>query len=137
MEKEKEKMQDQLKEDAGIADRQEDPEEGESLDIKNSPGTAGDEAEAEKEASATAQAGSDVDDVSETVPEETAGQSQPGDIGRIIRTDTNKPYWRRGRERRTHSGQQIREDPQGLASQNAEDPEEEPEAIDPKPLLSS
>lgn len=134
MEKEKEKMQDQLREDAGITGRQEDPEEGESLDTKNSPGTAGDETEAEKEASATAQAGSDADDVSGTVPEETAGQPV-GTSEESSGTDADKIHT--GDEDENEGaipGNKSGEDPQGLASQNAEDLEEEPEAIDPEAL---
>ena len=134
MKKEKEKMQDRLRKDAGIADRQEDPEEGESLDVKNSPGTAGDEAEAEKEASATAQAGSDADDVSGTVPEETAGQPA-GTSEESSGTDADKIHT--GDEDGNEGaipGNKSGENPLGLASQNAEGPEEEPEAIDPEAL---
>lgn len=134
MEKEKEKMQDQLREDAGITGRQEDPEEGEGLDAKNSPGTAGNKAEAEKEASATAQAGSDADDVSGTVPEENAGQSA-GASEESSGTDADKIHT--GDEDENEGaipGNKHGEDPQGLASQNAEEPKEELEAIDPETL---
>ena len=137
IEKEKEKMQDQLKEDAGITDRQEeaeDPEEGESLDVKNSPGATGDEAETEKKASTTTQAEFGADDASGTVPEETAGQSA-GTSEESSGTDADKIHT--GDEDENEGaipGNKSGEDPQGLASQNAEDPEGEPEAIDPEAL---
>lgn len=137
MEKEKEKMQDQLKEDAGITDRQEeteDPEEGESLDVKNSPGAAGDEAETEKKASATTQAESGADDASRTVPEETAGQSA-GTSEESSGTDTNKNHT--GGEDENEEpipGDKSGEEQQDLTSKDMEDPEAEPEAIDPETL---
>lgn len=137
MEKEKEKMQDQLKEDAGITDRQEeteDPEEGESLDVKNSPGAAGDEAETEKKASATTQAESGADDASGTVPEETTGQSA-GTSEESSGTDTNKNHT--GGEDENEEpipGDKSGEEQRNLASKDMEDLEAEPEAIDPETL---
>lgn len=137
MEKEKEKMQDQLKEDAGITDRQEeteDPEEGESLDVKNSPGAAGDEAETEKKASTTTQAESGADDASGTVPEETTGQSA-GTSEESSGTDTNKNHT--GGEDENEEpipGDKSGEEQRDLASKDMEDLEAEPEAIDPETL---
>lgn len=137
MEKEKEKMQDQLKEDAGITDRQEeteDPEEGESLGVKNSPGAAGDEAETEKKASTTTQAESGADDASGTVPEETTGQSA-GISEESSGTDTNKNHT--GGEDENEEpipGNKSGEEQQDLTSKDMEDPEAEPEAIDPETL---
>ena len=137
MEKEKEKMQDQLKEDAGITDRQEeteDPEEGESLDVKNSPGAAGDEAETKKKASATTQAESGADDASGTVPEETTGQSA-GTSEELSKTDTNQNHT--GGEDENEEpipGDKSGEEQRDLASKDMEDPEAEPEAIDPETL---
>lgn len=137
MEKEKEKMQDQLKEDAGITDRQEEtenPEEGESLDVKNSPGAAGDEAETEKKASTTTQAESGADDASGTVPEETTGQSA-GTSEESSGTDTNKNHT--GGEDENEEpipGDKSGEEQRDLASKDMEDLEAEPEAIDPETL---
>lgn len=137
MEKEKEKMQDQLKEDAGITDRQEeteDPEEGESLDVKNSPGAAGDEAETEKKATTTTQAESGADDASGTVPEETTGQSA-GISEESSGTDTNKNHT--GGEDENEEpipGDKSGEEQRDLTSKDMEDPEAEPEAIDPETL---
>lgn len=133
MEKEKEKMLDQLKEDAGITDRQEeteDPEEGESLDVKNSPGAAGDEAETEKKASTTTQAESGADDASGTVPEETTGQSA-GISEESSGTDTNKNHT--GGEDENEEpipGDKSGKEQRDLASKDMEDPE----AIDPETL---
>lgn len=137
MEKEKEKMQDQLKEDAGITDRQEeteDPEEGESPGVKNSPGAAGDETETEKKASTTTQAESGADDASGTVPEETTGQSA-GISEESSGTDTNKNHT--GGEDENEEpipGDKSGEEQQDLTSKDMEDPEAEPEAIDPETL---
>lgn len=137
MENEKEKMQDQLKEDAGITDRQEeteDPEEGESLDVKNSPGAAGDEAETEKKASTTTQAESGADDASGTVPEETTGQSA-GISEESSGTDTNKNHT--GGEDENEEpipGDKSGEEQRDLTSKDMEYPEAEPEAIDPETL---
>lgn len=137
MEKEKEKMQDQLKEDAGITDRQEEtenPEEGESLDVKNSPGAEGDEAETEKKASTTTQAESGADDASGTVPEETTGQSA-GTSEESSGTDTNKNHT--GGEDENEEpipGDKSGEEQRDLASKDMEDLEAEPEAIDPETL---
>lgn len=137
MEKEKEKMQDQLKEDAGITDRQEeteDPEEGESLDVKNSPGAAGDEAETEKKASTMTQVESGADDASGTVPEETTGQSA-GISEESSGTDTNKNHT--GSEDENEEpipGDKSWEEQRDLTSKDMEDPEAEPEAIDPETL---
>lgn len=133
MEKEKEKMLDQLKEDAGITDRQEeteDPEEGESLDVKNSPGAAGDEAETEKKASTTTQAESGADDASGTVPEETTGQSA-GISEESSGTDTNKNHT--GGEDENEEpipGDKSGKEQRDLTSKDMEDPE----AIDPETL---
>lgn len=133
MEKEKEKMLDQLKEDAGITDRQEeteDPEEGESLDAKNSPGAAGDEAETEKKASTTTQAESGADDASGTVPEETTGQSA-GISEESSGTDTNKNHT--GGEDENEEpipGDKSGKEQRDLTSKDMEDPE----AIDPETL---
>ena len=137
MEKEKEKMQDQLKEDAGITDRQEeteDPEEGESLDVKNSPGAAGDEAEMEKKATTTTQAESGADDASGTVPEEITGQSA-GISEESSGTGTNKNHT--GGEDENEEpipGDKSGEEQRDLTSKDMEDPEAEPEAIDPETL---
>lgn len=137
MEKEKEKMQDQLKEDAGITDRQEEtenPEEGESLDVKNSPGAAGDEAETEKKASTMTQAESGADDASGTVPEETTGQSA-GISEESSGTDTNKNHT--GGEDENEEpipGDKSGKEQRDLTSKDMEDPEAEPEAIDPETL---
>lgn len=137
MEKEKRKMQDQLREDAGITDRQEeteDPEEGESLDVKNSPGAAGDEAETEKKASTMTQAESGADDASGTVPEETTGQSA-GISEESSGTDTNKNHT--GSEDENEEpipGDKSGEEQRDLTSKDMEDPEAEPEAIDPETL---